>query len=316
MKIAFLGKGGSGKTTLSAAFATYMHEQEKNVLLVDADVNVHVNRIIGIEESDLQPISRNMNGIVSYVKGERVDLGNAPFISATPPSKGSRFITLEKEDELLKGSTVSNKEGLRLMTIGTYEGEDIGFTCYHGKTDAFIIFLNHLLDTTSDYLVVDSVTGTDNLGNPLIYSYDLNVIVVEPTKKSIQVYKDFIQGIERFDYPINIVVIGNKVETKEDEEFIKQHIKGEHLLGFVSKSDEMKSFDQGSKDDFKKFVSANSEIFNKILKELDSKQRDWDLYLKNIRANFSQMAQEYYNSYYHVDLESRVDNTFSFKDVV
>jgi CO dehydrogenase maturation factor len=316
MRIAFLGKGGSGKTTLSAAFTTYLHGQKKNVLLVDADVNVHVNRIIGIEESDLKPISRNINGIVNYVKGERSDLGDAPFISATPPSKGSKFITLDKDDELLKESVTNNNEGLRLMTIGTYEGEDIGFTCYHGKSDAFIIFLNHLLDTTKDYLVVDSVTGTDNLGNPLIYSYDLNVIVVEPTTKSIQVYKDFIQGIERFNYSINIAVIGNKVETKKDEEFMKQYIKKEHLLGFINKSDEMKSFDQGSKDDFKKFVSANSEIFNKILKELDSKQRNWDFYLKNIRANFSQMAQEYYNSYYHVDLESKVDNTFSFKEVI
>lgn len=29
MRIAFLGKGGSGKTTISAAFATYLHEQKK-----------------------------------------------------------------------------------------------------------------------------------------------------------------------------------------------------------------------------------------------------------------------------------------------
>lgn len=316
MRIAFLGKGGSGKTTLSAAFATYLYKQTKNVLLVDADVNVHINRIIGIEKIDLKPISRNMNGIVNYVKGQRSDLKDAPFISATPPSKGSRFVTLDKNDQLLKENSVSNIEGLRSMSIGTYEGNDIGFTCYHGKSDAFIVFLNHLLDKKDDYLVVDSVTGTDNLGNPLIYSYDLNVIVVEPTKKSIQVYKDFIQGIGRFDYPIDIAVIGNKVETEEDKEFLKQNIQKEHLLGFVNKSDEMRSFDQGSKEDFKKFVNANPEIFSKILKELDSKQRDWDRYLKNIRANFSQMARDYYSSYYNIDLESRIDNTFSFKDVI
>lgn len=316
MRIAFLGKGGSGKTTIAAAFGTYLHNKSKKVLLVDADVNVHVHKLIGIDLNDLKPISQNIVSIVDYVKGRRTDLQDAPFISATPPSKGSRFISLDKEDEFIKANTTSNKDGLRLMTIGTYEGKDIGFTCYHGKTDAYIIFLNHLLDKSKEYLVVDSVTGVDNLGTPLIYSYDLNVILVEPTKKSIQVYKDFINGIERADYPIKYVIIGNKIESEADKEFIKKSVDKRNLLGFVDKSNDLKSFDHGNKKDFEKFVDSKSTVFKKLLSVLNSTQKDWDLYLKNIRRNFSQMANDYYNSYYGVDLESKVDSNFSFQEVI
>ena len=202
------------------------------------------------------------------------------------------------------------------MVVGTYENTDIGFTCYHGKIDSFIIFLNHLLDRSNEYLVVDSVTGIDNLGNPLVFSYDLNVFLVEPTYKSIQVYKDFIEGIKRLDFPVNVVVIGNKIETKSDEDFILENINTSHLVACIPKSNKLKLVEQGNKIYFKEMVYENSSIFEKILKILDSTEKNWDLYLKNIRSNFIYMAQNYYNKYYNIDLDSQIDSNFSYKDVI
>jgi len=317
MRIAFLGKGGSGKTTMAAAFATYLHENKKLTLLVDADINAHINSLIGIEDTKLKPISKITSQIIDYVKGSRIDVKDIPFISHVPPSKQSRFITLKYNDEFLNQNVVSNVEGLRLMTIGTYEDSDVGFTCYHSKIDSFVIFLNHLLDKSDEYLVVDSVTGVDNLGNSLIFSYDLNVILVEPNYKSIEVYNNFVEGVRRLDFPVNVCVIGNKVETKHDRDLILNSIKNDkHLIGFVSKSNKLKLVDQGNKMYFKEFIYENSNVFDQVLKTLDSIQRDWDIYLKNIRSSFSYMARNYYNQYYGIDLESKIDNSFSFKDVI
>ncbi|MGW0901344.1 nucleotide-binding protein, partial [Streptomyces goshikiensis] len=42
MKIAFVGKGGSGKTTLSSLFIRHLAANEAAVVAVDADINQHL----------------------------------------------------------------------------------------------------------------------------------------------------------------------------------------------------------------------------------------------------------------------------------
>ena len=42
MRVSFLGKGGSGKTTIAASFINYLNSINKQVLAVDADINVNL----------------------------------------------------------------------------------------------------------------------------------------------------------------------------------------------------------------------------------------------------------------------------------
>lgn len=49
MRIAFVGKGGSGKITLSAFFSQYIKDQAP-VLVIDADLNMHLPSLLGFEE--------------------------------------------------------------------------------------------------------------------------------------------------------------------------------------------------------------------------------------------------------------------------
>ncbi len=49
-KISFVGKGGTGKTTLSALLTNYLIEKNKKpVLVVDADPNFNLNELLGVE---------------------------------------------------------------------------------------------------------------------------------------------------------------------------------------------------------------------------------------------------------------------------
>lgn len=44
MRIAFVGKGGSGKTTLSSLFIRHLAATGAPVVAVDADINQHLGR--------------------------------------------------------------------------------------------------------------------------------------------------------------------------------------------------------------------------------------------------------------------------------
>ena len=53
MKVMISGKGGSGKSTLSALLARALHQRGFNVLLVDADEsNLGVQRLVGINSPE------------------------------------------------------------------------------------------------------------------------------------------------------------------------------------------------------------------------------------------------------------------------
>jgi CO dehydrogenase nickel-insertion accessory protein CooC1 len=57
-------------------------------------------------------------------------------------------------------------------------------------------------------------------------AYDLSCFIVEPTERSIQVYKDYIKTAKEK----NIYVIVNKICTKDDYDFVKKNISEEKIL--------------------------------------------------------------------------------------
>lgn len=59
MKIGFVGKGGSGKSTLSTLFVKYLEGQNKTVLAVDADYNMDLTNNLNAPK-DMQYIGAGM----------------------------------------------------------------------------------------------------------------------------------------------------------------------------------------------------------------------------------------------------------------
>jgi CO dehydrogenase maturation factor len=56
VRIAFVGKGGSGKTTLSALFTRYLVDQGLPVLAIDADINQHLGQALGLDDRAMAAI--------------------------------------------------------------------------------------------------------------------------------------------------------------------------------------------------------------------------------------------------------------------
>lgn len=239
MRISFVGKGGSGKSTLCALFVQYARDRGENVVAIDADLNVHLPRLLGFEKpaanihlsglSATAAIKKHLTGTNGRI------VSPAAFRKSTPPGSGSNLILLEDpSDPILKSyGTASN--GVCLMAVGTYREEDIGASCYHNDLAIFENVLSHSADDRG-LVVADMVAGTDAFASTLHAQFDLTVLVVEPTWRGIEVYKDYAKLCEHAGCGHALKVIGNKIKTLEDHALIAVHIPEHNILGYVEHS--------------------------------------------------------------------------------
>lgn len=309
MRISFLGKGGSGKTTMATSFIKYLNKKQKDVLAVDADINVHLGAAL---EMDMNYIGDRFDELSFYFERERIMHGKA-IIGTTPPAMKSNFILPILEDPFLK-KYATYKEHIALLSVGTYTDSKVGYACYHSKLGNAVLMYNRLLDNENFYVVTDATAGIDSVGTSMFSVSDINVFVVEPTKKSTQVLKDFLTITK--DYPVKTYVIANKIETEADVEYIKSEIPEHLILGFVSNSQHLRKYEQGNIEELDYFIEENDAINSKLLTILDSTTKDWHQYYEIQKQIYIDDAGDWYSQYYNQDLPSYIDADFSYEKVI
>ena len=310
MRIAFLGKGGSGKTTLAAGLISH-YASRRFVLAVDADINSHLQNTLGIEKP-APAIGGKFAEVGEYLKGSREDLQNTNIVATTPPSLKSKFVTVQNQSDFIeKFGTITGNIGV--INIGSFEPSDIGHTCYHGKLNTLELIYHHMLDTEKDLVVADGTAGIDNLGTSLFMAYDLNIFVVEPTLKSIQVYLDFVTKAKTYSLKTKVIV--NKY-TSEDLEFIQKYIPKEDIIGYISLSSSLKQFEQGEREYFEVFKNQNEAIFSSILREAFNIKKDWNNYLKLLLQTHKLNSLEWWDDYYHQEISKQFDPKFSYSKAI
>lgn len=306
MRTAFLGKGGSGKTTLAAAYIKYLAQKTGQVLAIDGDVNVHLSQTLLMDE---KPLSDKESEVFQYFEGHR----NIPLIGTTPPTNQSRFVQVNPQDPFLKKYS-TQRDGINLITVGTYQIADIGASCYHGKLGVVEMLFHHLLDTENDWVVADFTAGIDSLGTSLFMIADLNIFVVEPTNKGVQVYQDFKQ--KSLQESITTMVVINKVIDMQDELFVADHFDPTEVLGVIKHSSLLHQFEQGDLEAFDLFVKENQEVFDHITHQVQKITRDWQTYYQRLVAIYQASCRQWYNDYYSQRLDEQIDQDFSYATVI
>lgn len=225
MKIAFVGKGGSGKSTLSALFIRYLQSALKSpVLAMDADLNMNLAGLLDatIDPETLLARPNVQNALRTALKGSNKLIKDAgSFLPTTPPGPGSHIIK-DVGDAVLDpyALTVTQEPLLRLLTVGSYGKEEIGQACYHTHLFMAENILSHTLLPDYQWLVADMVAGTDAFAYSLHLQFDAIMLIIEPTPESVEVcnlYMDLARtaGVDRL-----IQLIANKVADQDDLDFI------------------------------------------------------------------------------------------------
>ncbi|WP_157253890.1 ATP-binding protein [Nonomuraea typhae] len=304
MRVAFVGKGGSGKTTMSGLFARYVAGQGSPVVAIDADINQHLALVLGLAEQP-EPLGARLTEIKDWLRGDNPRIPSAEaMVKTTPPGRGSRLLSF---DDL--PYSIPTPEGPRLMATGPFGEEDLGVACYHSKVGAVELLLNHLVDEAGEYVVVDMTAGADSFASGLFTRFDLTVLVAEPTRQGVSVYRQYRDHAADFEVPI--AVIGNKVHGDGDIGFLREHV-GDDLLTWMEHSSAVRALEQGRPFALPDLEPHNLDALAVLLKHLDAQPKDWDRFGRQTAEFHLRNARAWGNARTGLDLALQIDPEFRY----
>jgi len=316
MRIAFVGKGGSGKSTLTASFASYLSQNTtKPVVVFDADLNIHAPELLGF---DTIPFEKHLSHPVATTTTKKWLIGTnnisdlGAFRKTTPPTRKSNIIKIAEIQKTPLIDFGLHKNNLSVFAVGTYQEDDIGASCYHNNLSILESILNHT-DDKDGYVVADMVAGVDSFAGTLHAQFDLTCLIVEPTKRSIEVYEKYKALALEAGVFDSLMVIGNKVRTDTDKEFIKKHIEADKILGYFSLDEHIRHIDQTEEPiDIDKLNSDNIHLLALVANKLNDLPDSRNQRLRKILELHKKYVAQAFVKERFGDLAGQIDTEFSF----
>ena len=251
MKIAISGKGGVGKTTFSATLAHLFKEAGKKVLAIDADPDANLAAALGYPDlQNITPLSE-MTDLVAERTG------------STPGTYGSMFSINPKVDDL-PDTLAKEVDGIRFMTLGGVKKGGGGCICPASTMLKNIIM--HLVLARDEVILMDMEAGLEHLGRATSSGMDQLIVVVEPGQRSLETAR-VVNKLATDLHIKRVSVVGNKVRSQSDEDFIRSQLPGLEILGFIPFSDSIIAADRQGVSVYKnspEAATAVQEIFSRI----------------------------------------------------
>ncbi|UCE04677.1 MAG: AAA family ATPase [bacterium] len=160
--LAITGKGGTGKSTIAALIIRWLSEHKsKSILAVDADANVNLNDLLGVD------IKETIGAIREEMRAS---------VNSIPDG-----MTKQQFLEYKIHSTLIETPNFDLIAMGRPEGP--GCYCYANN------LLRDILKTLSDnyeYVIVDNEAGMEHLSRRTTQNIDYLLIISDPSIRGIQ----------------------------------------------------------------------------------------------------------------------------------
>ena len=223
--IAVAGKGGVGKTTLTALLIQYLCKSGKGpVLAVDADANSNLNEVLGVEAPP--------------TLGEiREEINHAEDFGSKLPSGMSKA---EYAQFRLQGA-LTEEDDFDLLVMGRTQGK--GCYCY---VNGLLQTQLQKLQSNYPYIVVDNEAGLEHISRGILPSMETAILVSDCSRRGIQAVGRIAELIKECDmHPDTVGLIVNRAPKGELNDGIKEEIanQGLTLLGVVPQDETVYEYD-------------------------------------------------------------------------
>jgi len=251
LKIAIGGKGGVGKTTITALLARSLAADGGKVIAIDADPVTNLAAGLGIpEDLPITPIVE-LRDLIAERTG------------AAPGTMGGFFTLNPKVDDIPERFS-RERDGVKLLVMGTVKTGGGGCIC--PENTILKALMTHLVLHRDEIVLMDMEAGIEHLGRGTSAAVDALIVVVNPGARS----RAAAPTIRKLGQDIgikNIVVLGNRVRGEEDIKLIREALADFPVLGFIPEQEEVATADREGRRPFEDIADAPPELFA-IVREL------------------------------------------------
>jgi len=218
MKIAVSGKGGAGKSTMAGALALMQARRGVRVLAVDADPDANLASALGVpveKRREIVPISEQ-RALIEERTGAKVR------------QYGQMFKLNPAVSDIAEKFAVEHN-GVSLLVLGAIESGGSGCACPESVLIRALV--SDLVLHRDEALVMDMEAGVEHLGRGTACGVDTMLVVVEPSRMSV----DCAERVFRMAGEIglgDIRVVANKIASPEDECWVREAV-GSHEVAAV-----------------------------------------------------------------------------------
>jgi len=179
MKIAVSGKGGVGKTSITAWLGDYLARRGEKVWLVDADTALSLGQASGLARADLPEALTHRAALIEERirpagQGGMMDLD--PHVSDLPEVLSAPLP--------IAGTKSAGAGDKRLLVMGPLTNAGGGCAC---ESNALLkALLAHLVLDRREWVLVDMEAGVEHLGRGTVAHVDALLVVSEPSMRSLE----------------------------------------------------------------------------------------------------------------------------------
>jgi CO dehydrogenase maturation factor len=206
MRVAVAGKGGAGKTTLSAALARILARRGYNVSALDDDPNPNLAIALGVPADRVATLDR----LPDEALEERSD------------ARGEREVHLAQSfQDVLGAHGVRGPDGVGLLRMTGLLGAGTGCLC-----GQHVAVQNILGDrpggTSADVTILDMEASLEHLARGTVRHADVLLVVTEPYYRSLETTGRLVPlardlGIDQ------VWVVANKLRSDRDAAAIREY---------------------------------------------------------------------------------------------